>query len=62
MGIVWAARALGLPVEARVGVDLLTELLAACEREDFRSGAARERRHFDVIDTRGIWQDMPMRT
>jgi N-acetylglucosaminyldiphosphoundecaprenol N-acetyl-beta-D-mannosaminyltransferase len=37
MGIVWAARALGLPVEARVsGVDLLTELLAACEREGFK--------------------------
>jgi exopolysaccharide biosynthesis WecB/TagA/CpsF family protein len=37
MGIVWAARALGLPVKTRVtGVDLLTELLAACERKGFR--------------------------
>ena len=37
MGVVWAARALGLPVKARVtGVDLLNELLAACEREGFR--------------------------
>ena len=37
MGVVWAARALGLPVKARVtGVDLLTELLAACERKGFR--------------------------
>ena len=37
MGIVWAARALGLPVTTRVtGVDLLNELLAVCEREGFR--------------------------
>jgi N-acetylglucosaminyldiphosphoundecaprenol N-acetyl-beta-D-mannosaminyltransferase len=37
MGIVWGARALGLPVKTRVsGVDLLTELLAACAREGFR--------------------------
>lgn len=37
MGIVWGARALGLPVKARVaGVDLLNELLAACAREGFK--------------------------
>ncbi|WP_024516056.1 WecB/TagA/CpsF family glycosyltransferase [Bradyrhizobium sp. Tv2a-2] len=37
MGIVWGARALGLPVKSRVtGIDLLTELLALCEREGFR--------------------------
>ncbi|MBB4200378.1 glycosyltransferase [Rhodoblastus sphagnicola] len=37
MGIVWGARALGLPVKARVaGVDLLTELLELCAREGFR--------------------------
>lgn len=37
MGIVWGARALGLPVKSRVaGVDLLTELLALCEREGFK--------------------------
>lgn len=37
MGIVWGARALGLPVTNRVaGVDLLHELLALCAGEGFR--------------------------
>jgi N-acetylglucosaminyldiphosphoundecaprenol N-acetyl-beta-D-mannosaminyltransferase len=37
MGIVWGARALGLPVKARVaGVDLLMELLAVCARDGFK--------------------------
>jgi len=37
MGIVWGARALGLPVKHRVaGVDLLNELLALCAREGFK--------------------------
>jgi N-acetylglucosaminyldiphosphoundecaprenol N-acetyl-beta-D-mannosaminyltransferase len=37
MGIVWGARALGLPVTTRVtGVDLLAKLLATCAREGFR--------------------------
>lgn len=37
MGIVWAARLLGLPVRERVsGVDLLTELLAVCAADGFR--------------------------
>ena len=37
MGIVWGARALGLPVKSRVtGIDLLTEVLALCEREGFK--------------------------
>lgn len=37
MGIVWGARALGLPVKSRVaGVDLLAELLAVCAREGFK--------------------------
>lgn len=37
MGIVWGARALGLPVRARVaGIDLLSELLAVCERDGLR--------------------------
>ncbi len=37
MGIVWGARALGLPVKSRVtGVDLLVELLAVCAQEGFR--------------------------
>lgn len=37
MGIVWAARLLGLPVQERVsGIDLLTELLAVCSQDGFR--------------------------
>ena len=37
MGIVWGARMLGLPAKTRVtGVDLLNELLAACEREGLK--------------------------
>jgi N-acetylglucosaminyldiphosphoundecaprenol N-acetyl-beta-D-mannosaminyltransferase len=37
MGIVWGARAIGLPVRTRVtGVDLLVELLAICARESFK--------------------------
>jgi N-acetylglucosaminyldiphosphoundecaprenol N-acetyl-beta-D-mannosaminyltransferase len=37
MGIVWGARALGLPVKSRVpGIDLLNEILALCERESFK--------------------------
>ena len=37
MGIVWAARALGLPVTSRVtGVDLLCELLKVCAEDGFR--------------------------
>lgn len=37
MGIVWGARAIGLPVASRVaGVDLLGELLAVCAQDCFR--------------------------
>jgi N-acetylglucosaminyldiphosphoundecaprenol N-acetyl-beta-D-mannosaminyltransferase len=37
MGIVWAARCLGLPARMRVtGIDLLTELLAVCADEGFK--------------------------
>ncbi|WP_425908271.1 WecB/TagA/CpsF family glycosyltransferase [Nitrobacter sp. TKz-YC02] len=37
MGIVWAARLLGLHVQERVsGIDLLTELLAVCSQDGFR--------------------------
>jgi N-acetylglucosaminyldiphosphoundecaprenol N-acetyl-beta-D-mannosaminyltransferase len=37
MGIVWGARALGLPATSRVaGVDLLSELLATCAKEGFK--------------------------
>lgn len=46
MGIVWAARLVGLPVKERVsGVDLLNELLAVCAKEGFKPyflGATRE--------------------
>jgi N-acetylglucosaminyldiphosphoundecaprenol N-acetyl-beta-D-mannosaminyltransferase len=36
MGIVWGARAVGIPAKVRVtGVDLLTELLAVCAHEGF---------------------------
>jgi N-acetylglucosaminyldiphosphoundecaprenol N-acetyl-beta-D-mannosaminyltransferase len=37
MGILWGARAMGLPARSRVaGVDLLVELLAVCAREGFK--------------------------
>ncbi|MET4120430.1 N-acetylglucosaminyldiphosphoundecaprenol N-acetyl-beta-D-mannosaminyltransferase [Bradyrhizobium sp. JR4.1] len=37
MGILWGARALGLPATSRVaGVDLLAELLAVCAHEGFK--------------------------
>ena len=37
MGILWGARALGLPATSRVaGVDLLVELLAVCAQEGFK--------------------------
>ncbi|WP_245286708.1 WecB/TagA/CpsF family glycosyltransferase [Bradyrhizobium sp. ARR65] len=37
MGIVWGARALGLPVKTRVtGIDLLNELLTVCAKEGFK--------------------------
>jgi len=37
MGIVWGARALGLPVKSRVtGIDLLAELLAVCAQEGLK--------------------------
>jgi N-acetylglucosaminyldiphosphoundecaprenol N-acetyl-beta-D-mannosaminyltransferase len=37
MGVVWGARALGLPVKSRVaGVDLLAEILAVCAQDGFR--------------------------
>jgi N-acetylglucosaminyldiphosphoundecaprenol N-acetyl-beta-D-mannosaminyltransferase len=38
MGVVWGARALGLPIGARVtGIDLMNEILAACAREGFKA-------------------------
>jgi UDP-N-acetyl-D-mannosaminuronic acid transferase (WecB/TagA/CpsF family) len=63
MGVVWAAGALVLPVEARVnGVDLLTKLLVACVRETIRLGAARRTTSPRYHQQRGIWQDVPERT
>lgn len=49
-----------------MGVD---EALRTCEiaillvdHDEFKMTPLAERRHLDVIDTRGIWQDMPVRT
>src|SRR5262249_42902642 len=37
MGIVWAARMLGLPVKERVaGIDLLNQILVLCANEQFK--------------------------
>jgi N-acetylglucosaminyldiphosphoundecaprenol N-acetyl-beta-D-mannosaminyltransferase len=37
MGVVWGARALGLPITTRVaGVDLMNEILAVCARDGFK--------------------------
>jgi N-acetylglucosaminyldiphosphoundecaprenol N-acetyl-beta-D-mannosaminyltransferase len=37
MGVVWGARALGVPVASRVaGIDLMDELLAVCARDGFK--------------------------
>jgi UDP-N-acetyl-D-mannosaminuronic acid dehydrogenase len=32
------------------------------DHDEFKLVSLAERRHLDVIDTRGIWQDMPVRT
>ena len=32
------------------------------DHDEFKMVPLAERRHLDVIDTRGIWQDMPVRT
>ena len=46
-----------------------SDALHACEiaillvdHDEFKMTPLAERRHLDVIDTRGIWQDMPVRT
>lgn len=56
MGILWGARALGLPATSRVaGVDLLDELLAVCARDGFRPyflGATRTVLHQAVQHAR----------
>jgi UDP-N-acetyl-D-mannosaminuronic acid dehydrogenase len=61
-----------LPVEfEKYGVQLMDidEALRGCEiavllvdHDEFKMVPLAERRHLDVIDTRGIWQDMPART
>jgi UDP-N-acetyl-D-mannosaminuronic acid dehydrogenase len=61
-----------LPPElADHGVDLMNvdEALRSCEiaivlvdHDEFKMIPLSDRRHLDVIDTRGIWQDMPVRT
>ncbi|HWW46419.1 MAG TPA: UDP-N-acetyl-D-mannosamine dehydrogenase [Xanthobacteraceae bacterium] len=47
----------------------LDDALRSCEiaillvdHDEFKMVPLAERRHLDVIDTRGIWQDMPVRT
>lgn len=53
----------------RVGFMNIDEALRSCEiavvlvdHDEFKMIPLAERRHLDVIDTRGIWQDMPLRT
>lgn len=55
--------------EHRVGFMDIDEALRSCEiaillvdHDEFKMVPLAERRHLDVIDTRGIWQDMPVRT
>jgi UDP-N-acetyl-D-mannosaminuronic acid dehydrogenase len=59
------------PELARHGAELMNidQALQACEiavllvdHDEFKMMPLAERRHLDVIDTRGIWQDMPVRT
>jgi UDP-N-acetyl-D-mannosaminuronic acid dehydrogenase len=47
----------------------IDEAVRACEiaivlvdHDEFKIVPLADRRHLDVIDTRGIWQDMPVRT
>jgi len=61
-----------LPSELeRHGAEMMSidQALHACEiaillvdHDEFKMTPLAERRHLDVIDTRGIWQDMPVRT
>jgi UDP-N-acetyl-D-mannosaminuronic acid dehydrogenase len=61
-----------LPLEfEKYGAEFLgiDEALRSCEiaillvdHDEFKMVPLAERRHLDVIDTRGIWQDMPART
>jgi UDP-N-acetyl-D-mannosaminuronic acid dehydrogenase len=56
---------------AKYGAEMMSieHALHACEiaillvdHDEFKITPLAERRHLDVIDTRGIWQDMPVRT
>jgi UDP-N-acetyl-D-mannosaminuronic acid dehydrogenase len=56
---------------ANYGAEMMSidHALHACEiaillvdHDEFKITPLAERRHLDVIDTRGIWQDMPVRT
>ncbi len=61
-----------LPIEfEKYGSEFLSidDALKSCEiavllvdHDEFKMVPLAERRHLDVIDTRGIWQDMPART
>jgi UDP-N-acetyl-D-mannosaminuronic acid dehydrogenase len=61
-----------LPAELEkhgVGFTNIDDALRSCEiavllvdHDEFKMIPLAERRHLDVIDTRGIWQDMPVRT
>ncbi|MCK1424846.1 UDP-N-acetyl-D-mannosamine dehydrogenase [Bradyrhizobium sp. 182] len=53
----------------RLGFLSIDQALRTCEialllvdHDEFKMVPLAERRHLDVIDTRGIWQDMPART
>ena len=55
--------------EHRVAFMDIDEALRSCEiaillvdHDEFKMVPLADRRHLDVIDTRGIWQDMPART
>lgn len=59
------------PELAALGVSFMNidEAVRSCEiaillvdHDEFKIIPLAERRHLDVIDTRGIWQDMPVRT
>jgi len=58
------------PELAALGVEFMTidEAIHCCEiavllvdHDEFKMVPLAERRHLDVIDTRGVWQDMPAR-
>jgi UDP-N-acetyl-D-mannosaminuronic acid dehydrogenase len=59
------------PELASLGVGFMDidDALRECEiaivlvdHDEFKMVPLAQRRHLDVIDTRGIWQDMPVRT